>query len=90
MTVYRHIGLIHARIERIAARAPMPTMADDSLDRTLAELTDAGRRRVTILLDRINAFSEDPNERAAVEHIRRRAARAWYGASVSFNGDSRR
>jgi hypothetical protein len=40
-----------------------------------------------MMLEMIKAFSEDSDERAAAEHIHMRAARAWYGASVSFASD---
>jgi hypothetical protein len=46
-----------------------------------------GRCRVTMLLEFIKAFSNDPNEWAAANHIRMRAARAWYGPSLSFSKD---
>jgi hypothetical protein len=83
MTVIRHLALIQARIEKIAAQ-DSAAGTGTSLDETLARLTHAARRRVTMLLGRIRAFSDDPQERAAVDAIRRRAARAWYGSSVSF------
>ena len=57
-----------------------------SLDETLAALTQAGRRRVMVLLYR--AFSEDPNEPSAADLIRRRAVRAWYVDPVTFAGNS--
>ncbi len=60
----------------------MATLTDD----TLAALDLVGRRRVTMMLEMVRAFSDDPMEKAAAEHIRVRAARAWYGASVSFAG----
>jgi hypothetical protein len=83
-TVAQHFRSIQIRIETIAEKESVPGETGVSLDETLAALTEAGRRRVTMLLDRIRAFSEDPNEQTAADHIRRRAVRAWYGASVSF------
>jgi len=87
-TVAEHIRFIQIRIETIAEKESLPGETVMSLDETLAALTEAGRRRVAMLLDRIRAFSEDPNERTAAEQIRRRAARAWYGPSVSFVGST--
>ena len=87
-TVAQHIRSIQVRIETIAEKESRPGETGLSLDETLAGLTEAGRRRVMMLLDRIRAFSDDPNERTAADHIRKRAARAWYGASVSFAGDT--
>jgi hypothetical protein len=86
-TVAQHIRSIQIRIETIAEKESLPGETGESLDETLAALTEAGRRRVRMLLDRIRAFSEDPNERTAAGHIRRRAARAWYGPSVTLVGD---
>jgi hypothetical protein len=83
MMVIHHLALIQARIEKIATQ-DSAAGTGASLDETLARLTHAARRRVTMLLGRIRAFSDDPQERAAVDVIRRRAARAWYGSSVSF------
>jgi hypothetical protein len=40
-----------------------------------------------MILEGIRAFSNDPDETAAAEHIQRRAARAWYGATISFAGE---
>src|SRR5215213_4345891 len=88
ITVAQHIRFIQVRIETIAEKESLSDGTGLSLDETLAALTEAGRRRVTMLLDRIRAFSEDPNERTAADHIRRRAARAWYGPSVSFVGST--
>ena len=82
--VIEHVRSIQVRVESIAEKGSRPGETGVSLDETLASPTEAGCRRGTMLLDRIRAFSEDPNERTAAEMIRRRAARAWYGASVSF------
>ena len=87
ITVAQHIRFIQVRIETIAEKESLPGETGLSLDATFAALTEAGRRRVTMLLDRIRAFSEDPNERTAADHIRKRAARAWYGDTVTFVGD---
>jgi len=72
----QHIRFSEVRIETIAERASLPGETGLSLDATFAALTEAGRRRVTMLLDRIRAFSEDPNERTAADHIRRRVVHA--------------
>jgi outer membrane protein TolC len=40
-----------------------------------------------MLLEVIKAFSNDPDERTAADYIRMRAARAWYGPSISFSGN---
>ena len=85
-TVVQHIRSIQVWIETKAEKESVPGEAGVSLDETLTALTEAGRRRVMMLLDRIRAFSEDPNERTAADHIRRRAARAWCGPSVRFTG----
>ena len=86
-TVAQHVRSIQVRIESIAEKESVPRETGVSLDETLVALTEAGRRRVTMLLDRIRAFSEDPHERTAAEHIRRRAATVWYGPSVYWAGN---
>jgi hypothetical protein len=73
MTVSRHLACILTQVEQIAANASVPGATRVPINDTLATLREMGRRRVTMLLDRINAFSEDLDERAAVEQIRGRA-----------------
>jgi hypothetical protein len=87
MTVVRHLIRLQARIEGIAETASVPGRAGLHLDETLAALDLVGPRRVTLLLELIKAFSNDLNERAAADHIRTRAVRAWYGPSLSFSKD---
>jgi hypothetical protein len=87
MTIAHHLVRLQVRIETIAANASRPGPAGLNLDDTLAALDLVGRRRVLLLLDMVQAFSEDEDERTAAEHIHRRAARAWYGSSVSFSHD---
>jgi hypothetical protein len=87
MSIAEHLVRLQVRIETIAENASVPGRAGLNLDDTLAALNLNGRRRVMMLCEVIKAFSEDPDEKAAAEHIRLRAARAWYGASVSFSGD---
>ena len=82
-TVAECLRLIQVRIETIA-ETESPGETGVSLDETLAALTEPGRRRVMMLLDRIRAVSTDPNEQTAADIMRRRAARAWYGESVTF------
>ena len=77
----RHIQL---RIETIAETASRSRETGVSLDETLAALTEPGRRRVLILLDRVGAVSNDAHEREAADLIRRRAARVWYGEAVTL------
>ncbi len=55
----------------------MPGQAGLSLEDTLAALTPSGRRNVLMLLERLRAFADDPDERAAAEHIRELAETAW-------------
>lgn len=85
MSIARHLTAIQMRVEIIAENNSVPGKAGLDLDDTLAALTSKGRRRVLMLLEMINAFSEHPDEKAAAAHIRFRAARAWYGPSVSFS-----
>ncbi|WP_156312747.1 hypothetical protein [Microvirga massiliensis] len=85
VTVARHILRLQLRIEGIAETASVRGKAGVNLDDRLAALDLTGRRRVTMLLELIKAFSNDPDEQAAADHIRMRAARAWYGPSVSFS-----
>ena len=88
-TVPEHIRSIQIRIETIAETESRPGETGVTLEKTLAALTEPGRRRVKMLLDHINATSHDAQERKAADLIRRRAARAWYGECVSFMGGSR-
>jgi hypothetical protein len=85
MSVPHHLVRLQARIETIAENASRPGPAGLNLDDTLAALEPMGRRRVLMMLEMIRAFSEDEDEKAAAEHIRMRAARAWYGSSVTFS-----
>src|SRR5215211_6014409 len=55
-TVAQHIRFIQIRIETIADKESLPGETGMSLDETLAALTEAGCRRVAMLLDRIRAF----------------------------------
>jgi hypothetical protein len=87
MSIAEHLVRLQVRIETIAENASEPGKTGLNLDDTLAALNLVGRRRVTMLLEMIKAFSDDPAEKAAAEHIRLRAARAWYGPSVSFTAD---
>lgn len=84
MSIAEHLVRLQVRIETIAENASEAGRAGLNLDDTLTALDPAGRRRVTMLLEMIRAFSEDGDEKAAADHIRMRAARAWYGGSVSF------
>jgi hypothetical protein len=84
MSIPEHLVRLQSRIESIAETASDPGKAGLNLDDTLAALNLVGRRRVTMLFEMIKAFSDDADEKAAAEHIRLRAARAWYGVSVSF------
>jgi hypothetical protein len=77
MSVVLQIIRLQVRIETIAENHSVPGPRGLSLDETLAGLDLVGRRRVTMLLEMIKAFSEDPDERGAAEHIQTRAARAW-------------
>jgi len=87
MSVAHHIIRLQVRIETVAEAHSKPGAMGLNLHDILAGLDLIGRRRVTMMLEMIRAFSEDPDERAAAEHIHLRAARAWYGASVSFASD---
>ena len=87
-TVPECLRQIQVRIETIAETESHPGQTGVSLEETLAALTAPGRRRVMMLLDRIRAVSNDPNERSAADIMRRRAARVWYGESVAFAGST--
>jgi len=87
MSVVAHLARLQARIETVAENNSRPGKAGLGLDDTLAALDLVGRRRVTMMLEMIKAFSEAPEERAAAEHIWIRAARAWYGSTVSITSD---
>ncbi len=75
VTVARHILRLQARIEGIAETASVRGTTGVNLDDTLAALDPRGRRRVTMVLELVKAFSNDPDERTAADHIRMRAAR---------------
>lgn len=89
MSVAHHIIRLQVRIETIAENHSVPGARGLGLDETLAGLNLVGRRRVTMMLERVWAFSDDTDEQAAAEHVRMRAARAWYGSFVSFTSDVR-
>jgi hypothetical protein len=84
MSVPHQIIRLQVRIETVAENHSVPGRAGVSLNDTLAGLDLIGRRRVTMMLEMIKAFSDDPDEKSAAEHIQMRAAQAWYGSSVSF------
>ncbi len=90
MVLTRHLMRLQSRIETIATNHSVPGKTGLSLDETLAALDRVGRRQVTMLLEMVQAFSDDVDEKAAAEHVRMRAARAWYGPSVSFSTDEDR
>jgi hypothetical protein len=80
MSIERHIIRLQVRIETVAENESVPGPAGLTLEDTLAALTTKGRRRVVMLLERIQIFSEDPEERAAADYIRKIADRAWSGS----------
>jgi hypothetical protein len=84
MSVAHHLVRLQLRVEAIAENHSVPGKSGLDLDETLSGLDLVGRRRVKMILERIRAFSNDPDEKAAADHIQMRAARAWYGPSVSF------
>jgi hypothetical protein len=85
MSVPREIIRLQVRIETIAEQHSRPGTSGVGLDEILAGLDLTGRRHVRMILEGIRAFSDDPDEKAAAEHIQQRAARAWYGPTVSFS-----
>ena len=87
MSIPREIIRLQVRIETIAEQHSRPGKSGLSLDETLAGLDQTGRRHVRMILEYIRAFSNDPDEKAAAEHIQRRAAQAWYGPTISFAGE---
>jgi hypothetical protein len=87
MSIPHQVIRLQVRIETVAENHSVPGRAGVSLNDTLAGLDLIGRRRVTMMLEMIKAFSDDPDEKSAAEHIQMRAARAWYGTSVSFASD---
>jgi hypothetical protein len=87
MSIPREIVRLQVRIETIAEQHSRPGKSGLGLDETLAGLDLTGRRHVRMILEGIRAFSDNPDEKAAAEHIQRRAARAWYGPTVSFSGE---
>src|SRR5215210_4638905 len=89
MSVPHQIIHLQVRIETVAENHSVPGSSGVSLHDILAGLDLIGRRRVTMMLETIKAFSDDPDERAAADHLQMRAARAWYGSSVSFANDER-
>jgi hypothetical protein len=90
MSVAHHLIRLQLRVEAIAENHSVPGKAGLDLNDTLGGLDLVGRRRVKMLLERIRAFSNDPDEKAAADYIQMRAARAWYGSSVSFMGTEER
>ncbi|HEY8383601.1 MAG TPA: hypothetical protein VIL09_15745 [Microvirga sp.] len=82
-----HIICLQSRIESIAETSSKPGPAELGLDDTLAHLTLVGRRRVDMLLERVLAFSNDDDERAAAAHIQERTARVWHGGQAGHSSD---
>jgi hypothetical protein len=68
---------IQVRIESIAESESLPGETGVSLDETLAALTQAGRRRVAMMLNHICIASRAPHERKAAELVRMQAANTW-------------
>jgi len=87
VSVAHQIIRLQVRIETVAEIHSTPGRRGLNLQDTLAGLDLIGRRRVTMMLEMIKAFSENADERAAADHIHMRAARAWYGGTVSFASD---
>jgi hypothetical protein len=81
MSIVLQIVRLQVKIETIAENHSVPGPRGLSLDDTLAGLDLVGRRRVAMLIEMVKAFSEDPDERSAAEHIQTRAARAWCNSS---------
>lgn len=77
MNVARHLVRLQVRIETVAENCSIPGETGLSLEETLAALTERGRHRVTMLLDHVRAFSTNPEEITAADHIRHLAERAW-------------
>jgi hypothetical protein len=84
MSVARYLVRLQVRIETIAENDSVPGETGLSLQETLAALTERGRRRVTMLLEHVRAFSADPDERAAADRIGQVAEKAW---ALSPSGD---
>jgi hypothetical protein len=88
MSVVAHLARLQARIETVAENNSRPGPAGLGLEDTLAGLDLIGRRRVKMMLEMIEAFSDEADEKAAAQHIRVRAVRAWYGSTVSVTSDA--
>jgi hypothetical protein len=87
MSIARHFVRLQVRIETIAENESVPGETGLSLEATLAALTARGRRRVTMLLEHVRAFSTDPDEQAAAGHIRELAEHMW-ARTPSDGGDA--
>jgi hypothetical protein len=87
MSIPREIIRLQVRIETIAEQHSRPGKSRLGLDETLAGPDQTGRRHVRMILEAIRAFSDNPDEKAAAEHIQRQAARAWYGPTIRFAGE---
>jgi hypothetical protein len=87
MSIVLQIVRLQVRVETIAENHSVPGPRGLSLDDTLAGLDLVGRRRVTMLLEMVRAFSEDPDEKSAAEHIQIQAACAWHGRPSAAAAD---
>jgi hypothetical protein len=87
MSIPHAIVRLQVRIETIVEQHSRLGKSGVGLDEILAGLDLTGRRHVRMILEGIRAFSDNPDEKAAAEHIQWRAARAWYGPTISFSGD---
>jgi hypothetical protein len=77
MSVARHLDRLQVRIETIAENHSVPGQTGLSLQDTLVALTPKGRSHVTMLLERVSACSEDPDEQAAADHVRYLVEQTW-------------
>jgi hypothetical protein len=71
------LAVIQNRIDEIADQAGIVGQSRLGIDETLAALPRRYRRRVSMYLESLRAFSPDPGQRAAAETLQRRAAAAW-------------
>jgi hypothetical protein len=77
MSVAHHVVRLQVRIETIAENHSVPGQTGVSLTDTLSALTPRGRSLVRMLLERVRAFSDRPDELAAAAHILAIAEQTW-------------
>ncbi len=72
-----HLSSLHAKVDEIAERAGIPASDRQDLDRVLAALPWAERRRLALVLESARVGAQSEFLRTAVDMVLERAAEVW-------------